>query len=287
MDIYIIQALLGALMFGIGGLLFKWNAHNKGEETYFFTGLYIVGAVCFLIEGYDDLTEIQNIKYHIMAALVGLGSAGGNFAFSQGLRRGPAGLTSAFAKANIVIVIIISAFYYGEKIGTLELLGILSFLAAMLVVNLNIGKNRKQANRSWFFIMLACMILIAFRNGGLKIVNEMALTSSVVVALAYLYCAAFFIGVLLTKTHKPWPSVVSKQKVVAMGALTGTVSYGGLYFYIAALKGGPGSIVVTIFSLDMFFLLLMSYLIFGERLNFKQKLGFILSALGFILIGLN
>jgi len=44
---------------------------------------------------------------------------------------------------------------------------------------------------------------------------------------------------------------------------------------------------VTIFSLDMFFLLLMSYLFFGERLNFKQKIGFILSALGFILIGAN
>lgn len=274
-------------MFGIGGLIFKWNAHYKGEETYFFTGLYIVGSVCFLIEGFDDFSKIQNINYHIMAAVVGLGSAGGNFAFSHGLRRGPAGLTSAFAKANIVIIIILSAFYYGEKIGVLELLGILSFLAAMLVVNLNMGKNKRPANRSWFFIMLACMILIAFRNGGLKVVNEMVLTSSVVVALAYLYCAAFFVGLLLARKQKPWLSAVSKQKVVTMGALTGTVSYGGLYFYIAALKGGPGSIVVTIFSLDMFFLLLMSYLIFGERLNFKQKVGFLLSALGFILIGIN
>jgi drug/metabolite transporter (DMT)-like permease len=32
--------------------------------------------------------------------------------------------------------------------------------------------------------------------------------------------------------------------------------------------------------------LILSYLIFGERLNRNQKLGFILSATGFLLIGL-
>ncbi|MEZ5757621.1 MAG: EamA family transporter [Emcibacteraceae bacterium] len=238
------------------------------------------------MEGYDDFGEAKNIAYHIMAMLVGLGSAGGNFAFSHGLRRGPAGLSAAFAKANIVIVILISALYYGEVLGPLEFFGISSFLAAMVVVNLNLGKNRRPANRTWFLIMLVCMVLIAFRNGGLKVANEMDLSSPVILALAYGYCVLFFMMGIIRKNKNPWSGKVSKAKVMAVGGFTGTVSYAGLYFYVKALESGPGSIVVTIFSLDMFFLLLMSYLFFGERLNFNQKLGFLLSAAGFILIGI-
>ncbi|MCP5382902.1 MAG: DMT family transporter [Kordiimonadaceae bacterium] len=273
-------------MFGIGGLLFKWNAHNNGDEVYYFAGLYSVGALCFLIEGFDDIGATKIWIYHIMALLVGLGSAGGNFAFSHGLRRGPAGLSAAFAKANIVIVILISALYYGEVLGPIEFLGISSFLAAMVVVNLNLGKNRRPANRTWFLIMLICMLLLAFRNGGLKVANELDLSSPVILALAYGYCALFFMLSLIRKNKNPWSGKVTKAKVMAVGGFTGTVSYAGLYFYVKALESGPGSIVVTIFSLDMFFLLLMSYLLFGERLDCKQKLGFLLSAAGFILIGI-
>jgi drug/metabolite transporter (DMT)-like permease len=91
---------------------------------------------------------------------------------------------------------------------------------------------------------------------------------------------------IIKNANKPWTAKVSKLKTLSIGAAVGTVSYGGLYFYIEALKGGPGSIVVTIFSLDMFFILLLSFLIFGERLTRKQQMGFLLSATGLIIIGL-
>ena len=184
-------------MFGIGGILFKWNAHNQADDAYFFVSLYLVGAICFFFDGFDTINQIGGTQFIIMAAIVGLGSAGGNFAFSQGMRFGPAGLTSAFAKANIVIVILISSFYYGENISFQETLGILFFFAAMLVVNLKFGSTAKSTSGAWFLIMTACIILLAFRNGGLKVVNEVGLSGVLVVALAYLFCAVFFISMIL------------------------------------------------------------------------------------------
>lgn len=286
MEFYIIEAVLGALMFGIGGILFKWNAHNLADDNYFFVSLYSVGAVCFFIDGFDTLSQFGGTEYFILAAIVGLGSAGGNFAFSQGMRHGPAGLTSAFAKANIIIVILLSSVYYGEAISWKEGLGILFFFAAMMIVNLRMGGHEKATNSTWFLIMIACIILLAFRNGGLKVVNEAGLSGVLVVAVAYTYCAILFVMLILKNKRKPWPAKVSKLKTMVIGAATGLVSYGGLYFYIAALKSGPGSVVVTIFSLDMFFILLLSFIFFGERLNLNQKAGFLLSAIGLILIGL-
>lgn len=238
------------------------------------------------MDGFDRLSQFNGTDYFILAAIVGLGSAGGNFAFSQGMRHGPAGLTSAFAKANIVIVIILSSVYYGEAISWKEGLGILFFFAAMMIVNLRMGGHEKATNSTWFLIMIACIILLAFRNGGLKVVNETGLSGVLVVAVAYAYCALAFVFLILINRQKPWPAKVSKLKTMIIGGATGLVSYGGLYFYIAALKGGPGSVVVTIFSLDMFFILLLSFLFFGERLNLNQKIGFLLSAIGLILIGL-
>ncbi|MDG1438122.1 MAG: DMT family transporter [Emcibacteraceae bacterium] len=286
MELYIIQAVLGAFMFGIGGILFKWNAHNQADDTYFFISLYVVGAVCFFLDGFDTIHQFGGTQFIIMAAIVGLGSAGGNFAFSQGMRFGPAGLTSAFAKANIVIVILISSFYYGESISLQETVGILFFFAAMLIVNLKFGSTAKLTSGAWFLIVTACIILLAFRNGGLKVVNEVGLSGVLVVALAYFLCAVFFLVLIVKNKKKQWTAKVSKIKTMAIGGATGMVSYGGLYFYIEALKQGPGSVVVTIFSLDMFFILFLSFLFFGERLTLKQQVGFLLSATGLILIGL-
>ena len=286
MEPYILDAFLGAVMFGLGGVLFKWNAHNLGDDNYFFGGLYSVGATCFFIDGFDTLSELNDAKYFIMAAIVGLGAAGGNFALSQGMRYGPAGLTSAFAKANIIIVILLSSVYYGETITWIEGLGILFFFLAMIVVNLKVNKLNKPTNRTWVLIMMACIILLAFRNGGIKVVNELGLSGVLVAAVAYTYCAMVSIMLILKNRTKPSQSKVTKLKTAVIGILTGIVSYGGLYFYITAIKGGPGSVVITIFSLDMFFILLLSYLLFGERLNRNQIFGFLLSAIGLILIGL-
>ena len=286
MEFYIIEAVLGALMFGLGGILFKWNAHNLADDNYFFVSLYSVGAICFFIDGFDSLSQFGGVEYYILAAIVGLGSAGGNFTFSQGMRHGPAGLTSAFAKANIIIVILLSSVYYGEAIHWMEGVGILFFFAAMMIVNLRMNGQEKTTNSTWFLIMIACIILLAFRNGGLKVVNEVGLSGVLVVAVAYAYCAVAFVFLIFKNKRKSWPGKVSKLKTMALGGTTGLVSYGGLYFYITALKDGPGSVVVTIFSLDMFFILLLSFLFFGERLNRNQKAGFLLSDIGLILIGL-
>lgn len=286
MELYIIHAILGAFMFGIGGILFKLNAHNLADDNYFFVTLYGVGAICFLVEGFDQIMQFGGVEYFVMAAIVGLGSAGGNYTFSQGMRYGPAGLTSAFAKANIVIVILISALYYGESISVQEILGIAFFFAAMLSVNLKFGGYNKSTNAKWFLIMMICIVLLAFRNGGLKVVNEMALSGVLVVAVGYLYCAVFFFAMIMKNLKKPWTARTTKLNTLALGGTVGLVSYGGLYFYIEALKSGPGSVVVTIFSLDMFFILLLSFLFFGERLTRNQQLGFLLSAAGLMLIGL-
>lgn len=286
MEAYIFEAMLGALLFGICGMAFKWNAHLGGDENYFFTGLYLIGGLCFLGAGIDEIYRAGDLIYLVMAVIVGLGSAGGNYAFSHGLRRGPAGLSTAFAKANIVFVILASAFYYGEKISLMETMGILFFLAAMLIVNIKTRKSQKDVTGVWFLIMLTSMVLLAFRNGGLKVAEELELSNTVILAISYLLCASYFITNIIINRKIHWAAKTTKKRIILMGMLTGVGSYAGLDYYVTALETGPASIVVTLFSLDMFFVLLMSYLLFGERLNRNQKIGFALSATGFILIGL-
>lgn len=286
MEPYIFQAMMGALLFGIGAMLFKWNAHVAGDDNYFFMGLYSAGALCFFIDAFDQLGNFWRADYIISAALIAMGAAGGNYFFSQGLRHGPAGLTSAFAKANIVFVILMSSLYYGEALSFTEILGILIILSAMAIVNLKIGNSSRPTSKIWFILMLGSMTLLAFRNGGLKVVNEIGINSMLVMALAYLFCTILFTGIIIKNNDRTWTSKYSRMKVIMIGWVTGLSSYLGLVFYIMALKTGPGSIVVTIFSLDMILVLLLSYLLFKERLNKNQFIGFMLSAAGFILISL-
>lgn len=286
MEIYIFQALLGAVFFAASGMLFKWNAHSQGDDAYFLFGLYLIGSICFFINGYDGLSEINQSAFIICALLIGLGSAGGNYLFSKALRLGPASLTTAFAKSNILIVIFLSAFYYKERILIPEMLGLFCFLSAMFVINFKKRADRKAADSKWFIILLFCIILLSFRNGGLKVVDELQLNSALVGWLSYLLCALFFAGLIAVKKKNMSISQSPNSTALLKGSVTGILSYAGLMAYIAALKNGPASIVVTIFSLDMIFVLLMSYFLFGERLTRNQKIGFILSAIGFLFLSI-
>lgn len=287
MELYIFQALTGGLLFGIGAMIFKWIAHVKGDDNLFFVALYASGAACFFADGFEEIGKFGDVNYYVSGLLIGLGAAGGNYCFARGLHHGPTGLSSAFAKANIVLVILISAFYYREPLEFTEIIGILFFLSAMLVVNLKIGGSSKPASKIWFLLMIGAMILLAFRNGGLKVVDELGIVSALVMALAYSICALFFAGRYIMSFNTNLHSEKSSTHILAVGALTGVVSFAGLYFYIAALEKGPASVVVTLFSLDLLFVLLMSYLLFGERLNFNQKIGFLFSAIGFVLLGIS
>lgn len=287
MELYIFQALTGGLLFGIGAMVFKWIAHIKGDDNLFFAALYGSGAICFLVAGFDEIAKFGDITYYVSGLIIGLGVAGGNYCFARGLHHGPTGLSSAFAKANIVLVILISAFYYREPLDLAEIIGIFFFLLAMVVVNLKIGGSSKPVSKVWFILMIGSMILLAFRNGGLKIVDELGIVSALVMAFAYTLCALLFSARYIMLPKPARKSEKSSTHIFAVGALTGLVSFAGLYFYIAALAKGPASVVVTLFSLDLMFVLLMSYFLFGERLNFNQKIGFLFSAIGFVLLGIS
>lgn len=295
MDLYIYQALGAALIFALSAMCFKWSAHGDGEENHFLLGMYLTGSSLFFISSFyggsgseagvalDHFSLSAISPMMIMGGLaIGFGSAVGNYLFVKSLKLGPASLTSALAKANMLPIIAMSYFFYGEEIGLAKIIGIVFVAGALISVSMSKKADRHSTHRAWILFVLASIIFFAVRNGGLKVTNEMGFSGEIILWIAYAACAVAFLF-LTVLNHK---KVKFDRRALMIGMTGGCFSFSGLYLYMTALKNGPASVVVTIFSLDMVFILIMVHYLFHERLNRIQKIGFAMSLIGFIFIGL-
>lgn len=68
------------------------------------------------------------------------------------------------------------------------------------------------------------------------------------------------------------------------GIIIGVINFLAFYTLLAALSLGPGSLVYPIVSLDIALIVILSMILFKERLNFRGIIGFVLAMIAIILL---
>ncbi|MBU8906164.1 hypothetical protein [Desertibacillus haloalkaliphilus] len=73
-----------------------------------------------------------------------------------------------------------SVFVYDERLGLFEYTGILLIIVAISILPLDPKEKLSIPNRIWYVYALVATILFFFRNGGLKVTEEMALPNTTI-----------------------------------------------------------------------------------------------------------
>lgn len=274
-------AIVSSLTFGLGGFMMKMSSAKRGSTVHLLWGLYLTGTTCFLIWTlYTDSWQLD-IDVLVSGLIIGLGTSAGNLLFMYALDHGPASLTSPVVNGNVILTIALSVLFFGESLSVTEWIGISLLVLAIMILPIDPDENLRIHNLKWYMLVIVAMILFFFRNGGLKVTEEMNLPNAMVLFISYLFGLIWFsIGLFYRKNRVVLSS--KKQTGARLGLCSGIFSFAGMQIYAIALEEGPASMVSPIFSTNSLIVALLSIWFYKERLSLLQTISLIMLFLGLI-----
>lgn len=278
-------AVGSAVLFGLAGWWMKVSQMRRGHVSVMLFGLYASGTAGFgvhaAVEG--SLQQLMDHRVWIAGIIIGAGSALGNALFMKALDYGPAALTSPLTNMNIVLVIALGTLYYGEKLHGTEAIGIILLLAAVVLISYKKQSAATSVQSRWYLYVTAAILFFTFRNGGLKVTEELGLSSAPILFIGYALSLIWFAVPLRQAANKDREAARTGLK---LGLLAGVFSYGGLQLYAVSLATGPSNLAAPIFATNSLVVAAGSILFYKEKLNRAQWAAFILTIAGLIVIRL-
>ncbi|CAI6042025.1 EamA family transporter [Cohnella sp. JJ-181] len=317
-------AVFSALAFGLAGFFMKTSQMRGGALSSLLLGLYAAGTAGFWLQALmTGAWQPFDGRLWLAGAVIGLGSAWGNLLFMRALAHGPASLVSPLANANILIVMGAGIAWFGEPLRTTALVGAAWLLAGIALLSLRGGStpgatgrapstagNPEMAGRRWYPLALAAMGLFVLRNGGLKVTDGLGLDSASVLWAGYLLSLLWFaadawikrsgarsgagrdnapgsdmgIGPDNAAGGRSLSHSASIRTGFRWGLAAGVFSYGGLQLYSDALARGPSHLVAPIFAANSLVVVVLSLVLYRERLSIPQWAALFCLLAGLILI---
>ena len=201
------------------------------------------------------------------------------------LKLGKFGLSTVIVNLSLSIPILVSIGFYRERpaITTYIAFG-LTVLTFFLI-----SGNYKKVDRTekfwlWFILILTSMILSGVADTGPKIIQELGLGKLAMNYLVFNYLFALIPTIILGIRKKQFPG----RKDWLIGSGLGFTGLFNMFFLALALNTVPGTLAypinITVVSISI---ILLSYLIWKEKLNLRQIGGVCTAITATVLISIN
>nr|VFK28444.1 MAG: EamA-like transporter family protein [Candidatus Kentron sp. MB] len=265
---WLIYSAAGAIVFGFGIFLIKMGMLRGGSERHILLGLYLAGTAGFMVL----ILEAGSFQLSPLIALavlfIGAGSVLGNIYFVKALQHGPLGLTAPLMNLNTVCIVVLSVILYDESLVARKWLAIGIIIVATAAIHFYRREHDTVGSRRWYGLVGIAIIMLVFRNGGLKVAEEAALDPASILLLAYILGIIWF--AIRIRREKAPVSRARRNTGIRYGLMVGVASSAGLILYSTGLAGGPAAIVVPVFNTYTSVAVLLSLLFLKERLTGMQ-----------------
>lgn len=184
-------------------------------------------------------------------------------------------LSSTFIKLGLLVSMVVSVTFFGERPGTLQWLGF--FLAVAAIILINYRPGRQNAGNKWGLILL----LLAGGGGDAmsKVFEELGNPVLADHFLLYTFLMAFVLCSLLVVTREGEKAGIREW---GFGLLIGIPNFFSAKFLLSALQDVAAVIAYPVYSVATILTVTVTgVLLFKERLEKRQwiALGNILAAL--------
>lgn len=269
---WFISVVVSAILFGVAGFILKFGAYRVYSVPHILLGLYISGAFGFFLFGIITQQLEISLMLLIAGSIVGVGSTAGNILFMKALRIGPVSLTSPVVNLNIVLIVVMSVLVYSESPDLLEIIGIGLIIVFVSILPVDPNEKISILDRKWYGLVSIAVVLFFFRNGGLKITEELGLNNTMVLFYGY-FLGIIWSWILTRRTEKTTLLHIkpeARRNGLLSGLTAGLFSFGGMQLYASALADGPASIVSPIFVSNSLITGILAIVFLQERLSHAQ-----------------
>jgi drug/metabolite transporter (DMT)-like permease len=259
---------LGALVFmGIQRFLYKVSAErncNTAWTTFAFMGtVAILSGVFFFLTGAEEPQFGLLLLYSSVNSLSFLLST---MTHMEALKIIPAGIVYPIVRLNVVPVVIFSVLYFKDRLSGFQSAGIAMAIVVMLVLTREAKGGESPHRNTRRGVLLAILSLLG--GAVASISSKFAAISNdplAYMALSYLLSTLFSFGL---RGGLEGQGVGRDLKApLRIGLAMGFSNFAGYYLFLRALALGPLSIVISLTGMHFVIPILLSVVIYGERLG--------------------
>lgn len=205
--------------------------------------------------------------------------------FYKGLQVGPVVLVSPIVSAHLIIVILLSTIFLGERLESVQMLGISIAMFGLLLATMTLqsdpsgGSNVRKG---------ATYALITMVGAGIFIFTVGALSKEVgwFLPIFLIRTGSFFILLPAQRLANAGPWWSPSPKLVLIAILVGALQFSGLAAYASGAQMGSVSLVAATFSIYPVIPMIGGVILMRERIVPRQAAGLASVCAGLLVLGM-
>ena len=278
---------LGALvLMGVQRFLYKVSAErrcNTAWTAFAFMGtVAVLSSALFLLSGAEE----PHFTFLILvSAINSLSFLLSTVAHIEALKAIPTSIAYPIIRLNVVPVVIFSMVFFNDRLSGFQLTGIVMAVAVMLILAKEAGEEKGQHRNTQRGVLLASLSLV---GGGVASISSkfaaMYDNPLAYMALSYLLSTLFSFG-LRRRFEKQGVSRDLKPAML-IGLAMGLINFAGYYLFLKALALGPLSIVISLTGMHFVIPIVLSVLLYGEKLRVVRILAVLMTITSILLLRL-
>jgi drug/metabolite transporter (DMT)-like permease len=285
MQSWYILAILSLFLMGTQRFMYKVSAERKcntGWTTFSF--MTTVAVLSLMLLFFLKRTVVPHVPLLIfLGALNSVSFLIATMSHIEALKHIPTSIAYPLIRLNAIIVVLFSIFFFKDHLSWSQALGILTAMIVMVILTRSSvqGGDFSGNRRAGLAFILLSMI-----SGSVATITSKfaALQVDILAFMAVSYTCSAFFSFGLRKKFQTEEDNPDPKEAILIGFFMGIVNLGGYYLFLAALATGPLSIIVSITSMHFALAIILSVLIYREKLSFLRTVGIILTMISILLL---
>ena len=279
-------AIIALFCMGLQRFLYKVSAERKCNTAWttfsFMATVALLSSTLFFV-----LKEsITNIQFLVFIALVNSGAfLVATVAHIEALKNIPASIAYPIIRLNAVIVVIFSILFFKDRLSIYQVLGIVLAMVVIAILTREFGEEKRPYGK--IKIGFACVAISLLAGSAASISSKFAAmytNKMAFIAISYIVSTFFALG--LRNRLQTEEANENPKDALIIGFVMGLINFAGYYSFLKALSTGPLSIIASLTGMHFVIAVILSVLIYKEKLTASRILGVSLTIVSIILLRL-
>ena len=279
-------AIIALFLMGMQRFLYKVSAEKRCNTAWttfsFMATVAILSSILFIV-----LKETAtNLQFLCLIALIN--SAAfllATVTHIEALKNIPASVAYPIIRLSAVLVVIFSILFFKDRPSFYQVIGIILAMVVIVVLTMDFGDDATSYGKRKTGFLCIIISLIA---GAAAIISSKfaAMYTNKMAFIAISYLASTFFALGLRKRLQTEEANENKKDALLIGLVMGVINLAGYYSYLKALSTGPLSIITSLTGMHFIIAIILSALIYREKLTPSRVLGISLTVVSIFLLKL-
>ncbi|MGE5842442.1 MAG: DMT family transporter [Deltaproteobacteria bacterium] len=279
-----VLSIVALVLMGVQRFLYKVSAERECDTswtTFSFMATVTVLSVVFFISLEQTVSDTR-----VLLLTAGINSASfvlGTITHIEALKHVPSSVAYPIIRLNMVVVVLFSMLFLNDRVSLNQVMGILLAIAVIVILTRDAeqGTGSLRSMRKGLFLVFVSLVSGSVASISSKFAavysNKLGF-----MALSY-FLGTVFSAALIGRSRKE-EGRGKRKEAVLIGLVMGLINFAGFYTFLAALSAGPLSIIVSITGMHFVIAVLLSVIVYGEKLNQRRILGMTMAVVSILFL---